>query len=226
MNSSLHRSTVIEPVIKACARVLLEEPDRRAYLKRFRRPGLENIHRQALIKAVNALARKTVYCPYCASTNGAVKKAGALKIIHDKFRAKKTADEMEKWKKTFSSAIETQKELGIYVNRAVHEELNPLKVLDLFKRISDEDCELLGLRPEFARPEEYIWQYISVPPVCIRPSVAQDGASNEDDLTVKLTEIVFTNALIKQGLAKGAPTAQFMVSILVGYFGEQLMQST
>ena len=67
------------------------------------------------------------------------------------------------------------------------------------------------MRPEHGRPEEFIWQYISVPPVCIRPSVAQDGASNEDDLTVKLTEIVFTNALIKQGLAKGAPTAQFMV---------------
>ena len=54
-----------------------------------------------------------------------------------------------------------------------------------------------------------------MPPVCIRPSVAQDGASNEDDLTVKLTEIVFTNALIKQGLAKGAPTPQFMVERLV-----------
>ncbi|KAI0084185.1 beta and beta-prime subunits of DNA dependent RNA-polymerase [Irpex rosettiformis] len=205
-----HTIGILQCICKSCARVLLEEPDRRSYLKRFRRPGLENIHRQALIKAVNTLARKTVYCPYCASTNGAVKKVGALKIIHDKFRAKKTADEMEKWKKTFSSAIEAQKELGIYVNRAVHEELNPLKVLDLFKRMSDEDCELLGLRPEYARPEEYIWQYISVPPVCIRPSVAQDGASNEDDLTVKLTEIVFTNALIKQGLAKGAPTAKFM----------------
>jgi DNA-directed RNA polymerase III subunit RPC1 len=76
-----------------------------------------------------------------------------------------------------------------------------------------QDCELLGLDPLFGRPEEYVWQYISVPPVCIRPSVAQDGASNEDDLTVKLTEIVFTNALIKQGLAKGSPTAQFMVSL-------------
>lgn len=82
-----------------------------------------------------------------------------------------------------------------------------------------QDCELLGLRPDFGRPEEYIWQYISVPPVCIRPSVAQDGASNEDDLTVKLTEIVFTNALIKQGLSKGAPTAQFMVS---DYYSQSL----
>lgn len=35
------------------------------------------------------------------------------------------------------------------------------------------------------------------------------------DLTVKLTEIVFTNALIKQGLAKGAPTPQFMVTYVV-----------
>ena len=72
----------------------------------------------------------------------------------------------------------------------------------------------MGLRPDFGRPEQFIWQYISVPPVAIRPSVAQDGASNEDDLTVKLTEIVFTSVLIKQGLAKGAPTAQFMVRLM------------
>jgi hypothetical protein len=118
--------------------VLLEEPERRMYLKKFRRPNLENIQRQSLFKAVNGAARKIVYCPYCAATNGAVKKAGALKIIHDKFRAKKTAVEMEAWKKTFTSAVEAQKELGMYVNKAVHEDLNPLKVLDLFKRISNE----------------------------------------------------------------------------------------
>jgi DNA-directed RNA polymerase III subunit RPC1 len=108
------------------------------YLKRFRQPRLENIQRQALCKAVNGLARKVVYCPYCSATNGAVKKVGALKIIHDKFRAKKTAEEMEKWKKTFAPAVEAQKELGMYINKAVTEDLNPLKVLDLFRRISDE----------------------------------------------------------------------------------------
>ncbi|KAJ3826441.1 hypothetical protein F5878DRAFT_258749 [Lentinula raphanica] len=205
-----HTIGILQCICKTCARVLLEEPDRRNFIKRFRRPNLENIQRQALTKAVNTLARKTVYCPYCSATNGAVKKAGALKIIHDKFRAKKTAEEMERWKKSFAPAIEEQKDLALYLNKAVHEDLNPLKVLDLFKRISDEDCELLGMQPKFGRPEEFIWQYISVPPVCIRPSVAQDGGSNEDDLTVKLTEIVFTNAVIKQGLARGAPTPQFM----------------
>lgn len=84
------------------------------------------------------MARKVVYCPYCAATNGAVKKAGALKIIHDKFRAKKTADELERFKRSFTNAIDAQKDLAMYVNRAVHEDLNPLKVLDLFKRMSDE----------------------------------------------------------------------------------------
>jgi DNA-directed RNA polymerase III subunit RPC1 len=137
-------SHFVNYLLQTCARVLLEEPERRTYLKKFRRLNLENIQRQSLFKVVNIAARKTVYCPYCAATNGAVKKAGALKIIHDKFRAKKTAAEMEAWKKTFTSAVESQKELGTYINKALHEDLNPLKVLDLFKRISNEVNTLPG----------------------------------------------------------------------------------
>ena len=98
----------------------------------------------SLIKAVNAQARKVVYCPYCTSINGVVKKVGAIKIIHDKFRAKKTTDELEKFKQSFTAAIEAQKEIGLYIGKAVHEDLNPLKVLDLFKRISDEASLLLA----------------------------------------------------------------------------------
>ncbi|KAJ7896076.1 hypothetical protein B0H14DRAFT_2680328 [Mycena olivaceomarginata] len=205
-----HTIAILQCICKTCARVLLEEPDRRIFIKRFRRPNLENMQRQIVTKAVNTMARKVVHCPYCSATNGAVKKAGPLKIIHDKFRAKKTAPELEAFRKTFESAIEFQKELAMYVNKPVYEDLHPLKVLDLFRRISDEDSELLGLRPAYGRPEEFLWQYISVPPVCIRPSVAQDGASTEDDLTVKLGEIVFTNAIIKQAIAKGTPTPQLM----------------
>ncbi|KIJ54648.1 hypothetical protein M422DRAFT_24553 [Sphaerobolus stellatus SS14] len=205
-----HTISILQQICKTCARVMLSEEDRRKYLKRFRKPNLENLTRVQLCKAVNSAARKVVFCPYCSAINGTVKKQGALKIVHDKFRAKKSAEEMEKWKASFGNAIQHQKELAMFVNRSPTEDLNALKVLDLFRRISDEDCELLGLKPKHGRPEEFLWQYISVPPVCIRPSVQQDGASNEDDLTVKLTEIVFTNALIKQGLAKGVSTSQLM----------------
>jgi DNA-directed RNA polymerase III subunit RPC1 len=190
-----------------CATVLLDETARRKYLRLFRRPNLENLQRTSTFKAVNGAARKVLYCPRCGSTNGVVKKVGSLKITHEKFRQKKTETEREAFKKTFEMNIKLggpggNNDVTPHLARA-QEDLNPLRVLDLFKRISDEDCELLGLRPEYGRPEEYIWQYICVPPVCIRPSVAQEGATNEDDLTVKLTEIIFTNALLKMGLSRG-----------------------
>ena len=198
-----HTVAILQSICKNCATVLLEEPDRRKFLRRFRRPNLENLERTRTFKAVNSLARKVLYCPKCGHTNGTVKKQGQLKIVHEKFRAKKTAAELEEFRSTFATNVKMGNgDINPHLSKA-HEDLNPLKVLDLFKRISDEDCELLGLRPEFGRPEEYIWQYICVPPVCIRPSVAQDGATNEDDVTIKLTEIVFTNSLLKVALVKG-----------------------
>ena len=115
------------------------------------------------------MARKVVYCPYCSATNGAVKKVGALKIVHDKFRAKKTADEMEKWKRTFAPAIEAQKELGTYINKAVTEDLNPLKVMDLFRRISDEVRRM----QTFAPPEAHASYRIANCSACFLPSVDQ-----------------------------------------------------
>ncbi len=74
----------------------------------------------------------------------------------------------------------------------------------LFKAIPDEDCELLDLA---GRPENLLVTAIPVPPVCIRPSVEMDAGagSNEDDLTVKLMQIVEVNNILRQGLEKGLP---------------------
>ncbi|OAQ60650.2 DNA-directed RNA polymerase III largest subunit [Pochonia chlamydosporia 170] len=83
-------------------------------------------------------------------------------------------------------------------------DLNPLRVLNLFKCISPIDCELLGLDPAEGRPEMFIWRYLPAPPVCIRPSVAQENASNEDDLTTKLAEIVWVSGMIRSALHKGS----------------------
>jgi DNA-directed RNA polymerase III subunit RPC1 len=40
--------------------------------------------------------------------------------------------------------------------------------------------------PDPGRPEDLLLGVIPVPPVAIRPSVEMDGASNEDDITMKL----------------------------------------
>lgn len=194
--------TMLQDICKSCSRVLLSEEDRRKFLRQFRRPNLENLQRANLAKAINTACRKVLKCPYCGDLNGTVKKAGTLKITHERYRAKSVKEEFEEFKKSFKVAIRDSKELSGQLGKAF-EDIHPLRCLELFKKIPAEDCELLGLKPEFGRPEDYIWQYISVPPSCIRPSVAQEGATNEDDLTVKLAEIIWANQLINAALMKG-----------------------
>ena len=62
------------------------------------------------------------------------------------------------------------------------------------------------MSPQNARPEDLIITRISVPPACIRPSVISDlqSGSNEDDLTMKLTEIIFLNDVIRKHRSTGA----------------------
>ena len=63
---------------------------------------------------------------------------------------------------------------------------------------------MLALHPDVGRPEDYIWQYISVPPPAIRPSVSSDQGMNEDDLTSKLAEIVYENRMLYDAMSSGS----------------------
>ena len=65
----------------------------------------------------------------------------------------------------------------------VADDLNPLRVLQLFQAVSDLDCQLLDLR---GRPEDLLMTVLPVPPLSIRPSVEMDAGagSNEEDITV------------------------------------------
>ncbi|KAJ7526580.1 hypothetical protein O6H91_16G013300 [Diphasiastrum complanatum] len=79
------------------------------------------------------------------------------------------------------------------------------KVLNILKRISDEDCVLLGLNPKYARPEWLILQVLPIPPPPVRPSVMMDSsARSEDDLTHQLAMIVRHNNNLKRQEITGA----------------------
>lgn len=166
---------------------------------------------------MNEECRKVKTCPYCGCLNGQIRKIGVLKLAHDKFSfynkstaAKKVPPESKlKFDKSFDEARRENPELDKHIRKAM-EDLNPLRVLNLFKNISATDCELLGLDPNEGRPEMFIWQFLPAPPVCIRPSVAQDNASNEDDLTTKLADIVWVSGMIRSALQKGSPIQTIM----------------
>lgn len=86
--------------------------------------------------------------------------------------------------------------------------MNPLVVLNMFKRIPQEDIPLLLMNPEAGKPADLILTRLLVPPLCIRPSVVSDlkSGTNEDDLTMKLTEIIFLNDVIKKVGIKNKPS--------------------
>lgn len=54
------------------------------------------------------------------------------------------------------------------------------QVLNVLKRISDEDCLLLGLNPKYARPDWMILQVLPIPPPPVRPSVMMDTSARSE----------------------------------------------
>ena len=67
-------------------------------------------------------------------------------------------------------------------------------VLRLFRRITDEDVDFLGLNRFWCRPDWMICTVLPIPPPQVRPSVIQENNQrSEDDLTHKLAEIIKTN---------------------------------
>jgi DNA-directed RNA polymerase II subunit RPB1 len=81
----------------------------------------------------------------------------------------------------------------------------------------DSDVALLGINPEYARPEWMILTVLQVPPPISRPSImATDGsrARGQDDVTIKLQEILKANKHVQAALAAhGVSGSSFHVQL-------------
>ncbi|RUS82303.1 hypothetical protein EGW08_009935 [Elysia chlorotica] len=100
---------------------------------------------------------------------------------------------MAEWKQTNEESQE--RKLAVSAER----------VLEIFKRISDEECIVLGMDPKYARPDWMIVTVFPVPPLPVRPAVVMFGsARNQDDLTHKLADIVKANNQLRKNEQSGA----------------------
>ncbi|XP_016187356.1 DNA-directed RNA polymerase III subunit 1 [Arachis ipaensis] len=183
---------ILKSICKCCARILLNEDIRKDRLKKMRRPRIDALAKAELAKKVVEACSKVSMCSRCGYKNGSVKKlVGSLKITHD--RSKCNDSSIEEFQTALSHARESR--LTSAVDTHI---LNPFQALSLFKRMLDEDCELLYLAE---RPEKLIVTNIAVPPLAMRPSVIMDGSqSNENDVTERLKQIVQANAHVRQEL--------------------------
>ena len=78
--------------------------------------------------------------------------------------------------------------------KTVRQALEVEYVLQLFRTITDEDVDFMGLSRFWCRPDWMICTVLPVPPPQVRPSVVQDNNQrSEDDLTHKLVEIIKIN---------------------------------
>jgi DNA-directed RNA polymerase III subunit RPC1 len=218
---------VLNCVCKDCSRILLPEIERRAAVKSVRKPGLDSLRKKAICKNISTTCKKCKICPYCGAFNGPVKKVGGhpVKMIHHKFavytssnaKSKVKPAEMLAFEASFDEARKSSNDVERHWRKAV-DDMHPLKVLSIFRNIPDVDVELLGMDPHSSttvggngdRPEHMIWTSLPAPPVTIRPSVAQESASTEDDITNKLGDIIQMNNLLQATLKRGQPLSKIM----------------
>jgi DNA-directed RNA polymerase III subunit RPC1 len=207
-------------VCKECSRVVLPEMEKRTYLRQLRRPGLDGLRKDAIIKRIVADCRKTKRCYHCNAWNGPVRKApgNPVRMFHNKFftytssnaKSKIKPDEMQTFERSFEEAIKANPEIDRHMKRVV-DDLTPLRVLNILKNVPNAEIELLGIDPsKGGRPEYMIWTHVPAPPVAIRPSVAQETASTEDDITNKLGDIIQINNLMVAALRAGQSLAKIM----------------
>lgn len=203
---------ILQCICKECGRILLPPDEQKKYVEILKRPNVGYLQKKALRKQVSDKCNKKKNCSFCKAINGQVKKCGLLKIVHEKFKKERKNDAAEKLLADFQEAVEHNKEIGNNLNKVTQIALTPLFVLNLFKRIPDEDVPLLLMSSAVNRPEDLILTRFLAPPLCIRPSVVNDmkAGTNEDDLTQKLSEIIMLNDVIKKHCESGAKAQMIM----------------
>ena len=168
----------------SCGRIKLTEEDILTYRQKLEdhKKTWGNMNFELIEKIMKQAAKATV-CPHC---------------------------EKEQWKiklekpTTFYEEKEIERPNGDLVrqsNKLLHSEIH-----NWLQRISDEDCELLGIDPKVARPEWMVMTVLPVPPVSVRPSITlENGTRAEDDLTHKLVDIIRINQRLQQNRETGSP---------------------
>ena len=86
-------------------------------------------------------------------------------------------------------------------------EVSAERAHSILKNISDEDARRLGFNPQWTRPDWMVITVLPVPPPHVRPSIKMDSTDGrgEDDLTIKLMDIVRANKSLRELEKNGAP---------------------
>jgi hypothetical protein len=124
--------------LQGCSRLLVPKDMHRTLLVRMRRPNLDRQQRKRIYQDVVEEAKRkssgVLPCVWCKENNGPVKKVG-LRLVHERYKGPKFADDFGMFKDTFAYALQHTPELAQHLPRA-QDDLHPLRVLELFRAMS------------------------------------------------------------------------------------------
>jgi DNA-directed RNA polymerase III subunit RPC1 len=183
---------ILQLICKSCSKILIEPGEKKdkiwKNIKNLKKKN-ENNQIQILTRIVQKY-RKSNFCYNCFSKNGTIKKNGNFNFIHEiNYEQKNSLTDLNQ-----SNCVLNFLEISY---------LNPLSVFILFQQIKTEELEFLDMDKFEVRPENLLICYVPIPPISLRPSIfISETTTNEDDLTLKLSEIQFFNFQLKKNLEK------------------------
>jgi DNA-directed RNA polymerase II subunit RPB1 len=163
---------VLRCVCYWCSRLLVDvEEDPRAKDER-----LKTLDPKDRLNFMVNLCKTRHFCRHCNGPQPKYTQMRSATQIKTDFRDK---DE---------STFETPEEAAY-----VKQPFTPAIARSILRFIPDDEVELLGINPKYARPEWMVLTVLQVPPPISRPSImATDGsrARGQDDITIKLQDIL------------------------------------
>jgi len=224
-----HTVNTLQAICKNCSGILLSSVEsKEKWRKAMNRTRGDRIEREATYRALLKECKKPKCCMYCGVYNGTVKKLPAsLTIVYDKFGGKDN-ENLEELREQLDYMMGQRTDLQAQLANKLIDTLNPLQALHLFERVKAEDLDLLDMKSGVSHPRDLILSHVPVPPVCIRPSVqVSQGVTNEDDLTVKLQEVIQLNSMIRTSLEEGVPLLkikqewEYLQAVLAQYINSE-----
>ena len=120
------------------------------------------------------------------------------------FSQKKTKNNISYTKESINDSNNLNNIFNSSNSSTISTELTSPYIYSLFSHISPEDIIFLGMDGENSSPIDLLINYIPVPPLPIRPTVTMSlEGTNEDDLTIKLREMIHVNKVIKTYIEEG-----------------------
>ena len=241
---------ILKIICKNCSRVILNNEERNKFRNSLsnKKTRLSSIQRKKIYKEIIKSCQKVKICPFCGSFNGDVKHITRLdptNIVHEinkteyeniqninnnysnsnfsqsKFDSAKILFSKKEFKKNNDNSKEIIFTSPNGNPNKYSIDLPSTFVYNLFKKIPDDDFIFLDMDGTNSSPIDLLLNYIIVPPLPIRPTI-QTGlnSTNEDDLTIKIREMIHLNKYIKLSIEEGNGTTYKLIEDL------NLLQST